>query len=362
MYRQSSGKGKTLGAALAGALAVATATAMAGEITLYQGPAFQGHSMVTASTLPDLLRTDFNRTASSVVVRDGTWEACTQPNFTGVCAELVPGRYSNLGAQLNGGIMSARQVASRHDATHLVIAPDVVVTTEPQRAIVVATPPNDEPNVVLYQHTDAGIRAVELRSNAEDLGSRDFARRADAALVTGGIWRLCDAPRGRGQCVDYGPGQYVTLGAMDRRVVSAYLVSPSASSVSVVPSGRETSVAVAPSGRVTSVAVVPSARETSVAAVPPGRVVLYQHANFSGPTAVVRANSPDLDWARFSNPAESVRVESGTWLVCSDLGYQGECRVLGPGSYASIPGMTGVWSARQVWQPQYGSVDLRRVR
>lgn len=351
MYRQSSGKGRVLGAALAGALTLTTASAIAGEITLYQGPAFQGHSIVTASTLPDLLGTDFNRTASSVVVRDGTWEACTQPNFMGTCAELGPGRYSNLGAQLNGSIMSARQVASRRDATHVVIAPDLVVTTEPQPAVVVATPPTDEPDVILYQHTDAGIRAVELRSNVEDLGARDFAHSADAALVTGGTWRLCDAPRGRGQCVDYGPGQYVTLGAMDRRVVSAYLVSPSASSVSVVPSARERSVAVLPSGRETSVAVVPS-----------GRAVLYQHANFSGPTAVVRANSPDLDWARFSNPAGSVRVESGTWLVCSELGYQGDCRVLGPGSYASIPGLTGVWSARQVWQPQYGSVDLRPAR
>jgi hypothetical protein len=322
------------GVALAGALSILAANAMAGEITLYQGPGFQGRSIVTAGAISNLQRTDFDGVASSVVVRDGRWEACTRPDFTGVCAELVPGQYANLDTRLNGRVMSARQIADRRDVTRIVVAPDAPVVTSAERAVVVTEPVAEGPHVILYQHTGNGIRAVELRANVDDLGSRNFASTADAALVAGGTWRLCDAAGGRGRCAEYSPGQYVNLGALDRRVVSAYLVAP-----------------------VTMTTTVP------VAVVPPGRAVLYQNPNFSGTFAVVeRGNAPDLDWARFTNPAASVRIESGTWLLCSELGYQGDCRVLGPGNYASLPGMTGVWSARQVWQPQYGSLDVRRVR
>lgn len=47
----------------------------------------------------------------------------------------------------------------------------------------------------------------------------------------------------------------------------------------------------------------------------------------------------------------SLRVDSGSWLVCSDLGYQGERRVLGPGDYLVLMGLLGrgIESARQVW-------------
>ena len=321
------------GVALAGALSVFAANAAAGEITLYQGPGFLGRSIVTAGAIVNLQRTDFDDTASSVVVRDGRWEACTRPDFTGVCAELVPGQYANLNTRLNGAIVSTRQIVDRRDVTRIVVAPDAPVVTSSSRAVVVTAPQPDGPYVVLYQHTSHGVRAVELRGNIDDLGPRNFAYSADAALVAGGTWRLCDAAGGRGRCAEYSPGQYVNLGALERRVVSAYLVAPVTTTTA------------------------------TVAVVPSGRAVLYQNPNFSGTFAVVeRGNAPDLDWARFTNPATSVRIESGTWLLCSDLGYQGDCRVLGPGNYPNLPGMTGVWSARQVWQPQYGSLDVRRVR
>jgi hypothetical protein len=88
--------------------------------------------------------------------------------------------------------------------------------------------------------------------------------------------------------------------------------------------------------------------------IPTGRAVAYEYPNFAGHSAVIaEGRAPDLDWANFRMPASSLRIESGTWMVCSELGYQGECRVLGPGEYPTIPGLNGVASARQVWQPDY---------
>ena len=224
-----------IGVAVAGALALTTADALAGRMTLYERPGFQGDRVATIGAMPNVQRSDLDDAAASAIVDNGTWEACTQANFRGTCAELEPGQYGNLDTQLNGAVRSVREIADSRGVTHVVVSPDVTVTTvEPARTTIV---------------------------------------------------------------------------------------------------------------------------------VPPGRAVLYQNPNFSGAYAVVeRGNAPDLDWARFTNPAASIRVESGTWLVCSDLGYEGDCRVLEPGNYPSLPGMTGIWSARQVWRTHDGSADIGYVR
>jgi len=221
-------------AAVAGALALTTADALAGRITLYERPGFQGDRVATIAAMPNVERADLDDAAASVIVDNGTWQACTQANFRGTCAELEPGQYGNLDAQLNGAVRSVREIADSRGVTHVVVRPDTVAAVEPARTTIV---------------------------------------------------------------------------------------------------------------------------------VPPGRAVLYQNPNFSGAFAIVeRGNAPDLDWARFTNPAASIRVESGNWLVCSDLGYEGDCRILEPGNYPNIPGMTGIWSARQVWRTQYGFADLPTVR
>ena len=351
----------------AGALMLAAAGAFAGQISLYERPAFQGQSMTTTIALPSLERTTFNDVASSIVVRDGTWEACTETNFRGRCAQLVPGSYSRLSRDLNGLVASVRQVDVEPGPERIVVNPDIplvavspslspvvinpgaapvvinaapapVVVSEPSQVVVTtpvvsAVPVPAGARVTLYQHKGHLVRAVELTSNVDDLDARNFDDSADAALVSGGLWRLCDGERGHGACTEFPPGRYESLGALDGKVRSAYLVAPVPERVAVV------------------------------AAVPPGRAVLYQFPNFGGPSAVVEyGRAPDLDWAHFRNPASSARIESGSWLVCSEIGYQGECRVLDPGEYPTVTGLgQGIASARQVWRPEYGSLDLYRL-
>lgn len=349
------GKNLLLNFAVSIALALTGASVFAGEITLYQRSGFEGQSITTGVAQPNLERSAFNDFASSVVVSDGTWEACTEPNFGGRCAQLAPGPYAKLSRELHGVVASVRQVGYEPRPARIVINPDstplpvtaasgaVVVTVAPAPAVVSAppaqvfiapSPGNSAPvlagaRVILYQHAGRVMRAVELNSNVDSLDSRDFSDSADAALVTGGVWRLCTAEGGRGHCADFSPGQYASLGALDGRVRSAYLV-----------------------------AQVPD-RPPPIATLPAGRAVLYELPNFGGARAVVEAGpAPDLDWARFKNPASSLRIESGSWLVCSDLGYQGECRVLDPGDYPALTGVLdrGIESARQVWRPEYGTL------
>jgi hypothetical protein len=76
------------------------------------------------------------------------------------------------------------------------------------------------------------------------------------------------------------------------------------------------------------------------------------------------AVAQNLDWAGFNNPlhrAESAKVESGTWRICSEPAFQGTCRVIGPGDYASLDLPTGIASAEPVLSPQLGSVQSQQI-
>lgn len=109
----------------------------------------------------------------------------------------------------------------------------------------------------------------------------------------------------------------------------------------------------------------PVTADSQSTALSPGRIVLYEYPNFAGPQVTIESGmAQNLDWANFNNPmhrAESARVESGTWKICSDRAFQGECRVVGPGDYATLSGAlaSGIASAEPVLKPQLGALTPR---
>ena len=236
-------------------VALAVTSALAGEITLYERPDFQGRYAVADDEISIVASRGFRDTASSIVVRDGIWEVCTDAYFRGRCAELVPGNYPGIDVTLSGRIASARQVGYADRSPPVVSTYRVPIVVNPPPVVV------SPPTVTAY---------------------------ARPLVVTPPV-------------------------------------------VSSVPA-------------------------------PTGRAILYEDPNFAGASAVVDlGQANDLDWAHFTNPAHraaSLRVESGTWQFCSELAFQGQCRVLGPGEYPYMPGglTEGISSARQVYYPEYGAV------
>ena len=296
---------------LGGALVVGATVAFAGEITLFEGRGFHGRSIAATDAVPDLERSAFNDVASSIVVRDGVWEACTDAYFQGRCVQLRPGQYPSLDRTLNDRVSSVREIGYA--------SPPQVITSPP--AVVAAEP--GIPRIVLYQHTGSRVRTVELNRTTRDLDRVGFEDRADAVTVFGGLWRLCDREGGQGQCAEYAPGQYDHLGVLD--------------------------------GRVRSVELVAAAR--AAVAAPAPRVVLYEFPDFAGRSiAIERAEAPNLEWQRFGNRASSIRIEAGNWMFCTAPEFQGECRVLGPGEYPRLTWNLDrqISSARLVSNPYLG--------
>src|ERR1700737_320671 len=100
---------RSLRGLLVAALAVVSAGAMAGEITLFQNRDFRGTPATLQSPMLNLERNGFT-TASSAVVRSGVWEVCTGANFQGRCVQLQPGEYRNVNALLEDDVASAREM------------------------------------------------------------------------------------------------------------------------------------------------------------------------------------------------------------------------------------------------------------
>jgi beta/gamma crystallin len=294
---------------LAGAvLAVIASSALAGEITLYQNRDFRGDTLTLHRAAPDLERTGFNDSASSMVVREGVWEVCTDPFYRGNCTRLQPGEYNRLEGALNDRIASVREIVG------VSVAPPVAAPSPPIAVAppVAAAPPvvaTAGPRIVLYGQPGFAGSGVEITETHGKLDRIPSYAPASAAIVYGGTWRLCTREYYRGQCADFTPGRYDSLGGLNGRIYSAELISAAPAPVGVV-------------------VPTPSAE---------GRVVLYDMPDFSGSSlAIDRRETPNLDWLGFGDRAASMRIESGYWMFCTDRGFRGTCRTYGPGEYPRL--------------------------
>ena len=196
-----------LRAALAAALVLTAAPALAGEITLFQHRDFGGAAAKVHHGAADLDASAFNDTATSLVVREGVWEACTEANFQGRCIELQPGAYPSLSGSLGHSVASVREVTA-------------VAAAEPAVAARV------EPRLVLFESEDFGGSSMEVRTTTSSLERYPPYDGAAAAIVYQGTWRLCSEENSRGQCRDFGPGRYASLGPLDGTVRSVQLIAP----------------------------------------------------------------------------------------------------------------------------------------
>jgi hypothetical protein len=68
-------------------------------------------------------------------------------------------------------------------------------------------------------------------------------------------------------------------------------------------------------------------------------ITLYQNSNFSGPQFSATSSIQNLDYTGFNDRASSVVIRSGTWQLCADAFFRGQCVTLNPGQYPSLSAM-----------------------
>ena len=89
----------------------AMSAAAAQEIVLYERENFGGARFASRESVNDLARVGFNDRASSVTIRGGSWQLCSDSYYRGQCVTLGPGDYNSLGQMgLNNAVSSLREI------------------------------------------------------------------------------------------------------------------------------------------------------------------------------------------------------------------------------------------------------------
>lgn len=260
-------------------LALPLASRAYAQVQLFEHDGFQGRSYTITREAMDLATVGFNDVASSVLIREGRWQLCSDAGLRGQCVTLGPGRYSSLRAMgLNDHLSSVRRVD--------------------------AGGRNDRADVVLYEHDNYGGRSLPLDRDAVNFAGLEFNDAASSVVVRRGHWQLCSDARFRGTCVTLGPGRYPSLRAMG--------LNDQLSSV------RRADTGLGGEG---------------------GDLVLYEHENYAGRSFAANRDAVNFANVGFNDTASSVVIRSGRWQLCSDADFRGQCVTLRPGRYPSLRAM-----------------------
>lgn len=178
------------------ALALAAFGHAAAQLVLYEDDDYRGRDYRTFGPVPNLTRYNFNDTASSVVVRSGSWQLCADADFRGQCITLSPGSYPSLREMgLNDRISSVRPAPYGNSGGGGSWGGGWG---------------GSNAAVELFEHGDYAGRSITSTGSA-DLSRQGFNDRTSSIVIRSGRWEFCTDADYRGRCVTLGPGSYGNL-------------------------------------------------------------------------------------------------------------------------------------------------------
>jgi hypothetical protein len=284
------------------ALACTAAAAGAQEIVLYQNDNFNGPRYSASTSVSDLARVGFNDRASSVTIRGGSWQLCTDAYFRGQCVTLHPGNYSSLSAMgISNQVSSVREIGWSGGGGGGG-----------------GPPPGGGfrgGSITLYESPGISGRSFTVNQTIGNFGGTGFNDRASSAVVTSGTWQLCTDADFAGSCNVFGPGRYNDLAGVTGNVSSARQIADQGGGGGNWGGGGNGGGGWGNGAR----------------------VVLWEGQNFQGRSFTMNQDVVNnLGTTGFNDRASSMRIESGYWMFCTDANFAGDCRTFGPGDYPTL--------------------------
>lgn len=263
---------------------------LAAEIAFFEHDGFGGRTFVANQSVSNFSNVGYNDRVSSVIVRSGTWQLCSDAYFRGRCVTISAGRYPTLAAMgLNDAVSSAREMdwigggGSGGDGGG---------------------------RVELFEGINFQFRSFAVTGMIRNFADAGYNDRASSMVVYEGVWEACADADFRGNCRTYGPGRYADLAEMNARISSMRPVAAGGGGVIVGGGGWGTG----------------------------SRAILYERANLSGRSYAINDEVAfNLAATGFNDRASSLRVEAGYWIFCSEANFQGDCQTFGPGEYPTLP-------------------------
>ena len=289
--------------ALFGLASLLSGMARAGEINLFEQPDFGGRVVDLRGITPSLNRIGFNDRTSSVVVRAGRWEVCSDDDFNGYCAVLERGDYPRLDPRLNDRISSVRELGDRRHTDRDERRDERDERDGRRDGGWQQDQQEQGVSVVLFSEENLRGRSLPVAGDVGTLVDAGFNDTAASMVIRRGVWELCSDRDFRGQCRLFGPGEY-------RRLEPALYRS------------------------VTSMRI--AQRGAPAAAPSRGSVELFTLPNFGGNRYLLNQDLDNFSNGGFNDRISSFVITGGQWEMCIDAGFRGRCVVFGPGRYANL--------------------------
>jgi len=157
--------------------------------------------------------------------------------------------------------------------------------------------------LTLYTQPDFGGQQHAVRGEDPNLANSGIQDQASSAVVDFGHWQVCTQPEFKGDCMVLGPGEYARL---DPRVFH----------------------------RIESARRVGDRGGDRYSTDEAGALELFAGTAFRGRLMGVERDIPRL--GRGGVGVASLVVNEGTWQLCSEPGFQGDCEVYERGRYRDV--------------------------
>jgi hypothetical protein len=191
--------------------------AYAAEMTLFDDSHFRGPSMTIRGDTYNLQGSGLNDRVSSVIVRSGRWQVCTDADFGGHCRVLGPGEYPQLYDPLHDRISSARPIDSTavYDPAYRYGYYERVVPVERIERFDRYADRGRYGALQIY--TMPGFRGSTMRfdNSATTLDTRAAHEGVASLVVREGVWEVCTGLDFSGRCRVFEPGSYPRLGSFE---------------------------------------------------------------------------------------------------------------------------------------------------
>jgi hypothetical protein len=177
--------------------------------------------------------------------------------------------------------------------------------------------------LTLYEHPNFNGAQATLRGWTPNVSRIGFNDRTSSLVIDSGRWEVCTDADFKGSCVILARGEYPTL---DR------ILNDRISSAREVGSYGDRRGAYNDWGR--------------------GTIQLFGRPGFGGRSLTLDSDAASLARSNFDDRASSVVVTRGTWELCSEPDFRGQCRTFAPGRYGDLGyGMGNAISSARLVRP-----------
>lgn len=190
--------------------------------------------------------------------------------------------------------------------------------------------------VVIYKQPNFTGAALNVTKDDENLTNEGFLDQASSIVITSGRWEFCSQPKYAGDCRVLEPGQYATLPpVLNHRIESVRQVQPKIAAIDPREADRRAMEARREGERRDG-----QWREGDRRVGREGRrwdpatIELFAGAAFRGIGVMIEDDTRSL--GRMEDNVESMIIHDGIWQLCTEPGYEGQCRTFEPGRYSNL--------------------------